>query len=422
MKRKKKSWDVSWYSMLLTSARAGGQLILVAVMAAVARDVGVSRFGSVVAAVSLATVLSGLIDFGAGSYWVREFSAGRLAVDELRKRSSSKVGVGFLTAVFLVGVSVVLSSGFYLFAGVLLLASVISQTSQILLIAGRRNVQLSVLVFVERAVLGIYFMFMTVLANAAPEFSLVGGYLVGALSLALLTTMIVPELRPSIELGAFKRTWAGAGYYGIATCLVSLQSLDVLIGGLVGGEIAVGVYGAVSRWTMPVMLVTQSFATLLNPIVSAAVDRDDVWRRMRNAIWIPFVSVVAAIVMALLAEPLVTSILGDAFVGSVTVLRWAALSAALSSMAQIAFTVLQARRREKVVAFGFALSVGSQLVLVAPLVYSLGALGLALAAVAGQGLLCVMLSGALLVAIRRGGRRVPAARGRRSAADPGNYV
>lgn len=395
---------LSRQALLLASARASGQLIMVAIQAVVARQIGVERFGVFASAFAMATVLSGLIDFGAGSYWVREFSAGRLSSAEFGRRSSGKICVGALVALVLLSAGILgLPFRLLALAAGVLIASVVSQTFQVMLIAAQKNTKLSTYALLERLVLGAVFSLLTWLSPLAPEFTFVVSYICASFTFAGLTSATVPQLLPNFREIAWQRTWAGARYYGLSTCLISLQSTDVLIGGAVGGPGVAGAYGAVSKWTMPITLATQSFSSLLNPIVSAAQDRHDVWRRMRKSVWLPAISVLAAVTMAVFAEPLVLFVLGRQFIESVGIMRLMALAAALSSIAQVAFTVLQARRRERVVALGLAVAVSTQLMLVAPLVQHFGALGLAVAAIAAQSVLCLVLGASLIGVLRTRG-------------------
>lgn len=392
---------LSQHALVFAAARAAGQLIMVAVHAVLARHIGVERFGVFTSAFALATVLSGLIDFGAGSYWVREYSAGRLSPPEFRSRSSGKICVGGLVASLLLFAGFVgLPLEFAVLVAGLLIASVVYQTSQVILIAAQNNTKLSILVLSERVVLGGVFLALASLSPLRTEISLVIAYMCSALVFISFTGLVVPELRPNFRDVAWRRTWHGTRYYGISTCLISLQSTDVVIGGAVGGQAVAGAYGAVSRWTMPINLATQAFASLLNPIASAAKDRHDVWQQMRKSLWLPGASVLVAVVMAVFAGPLVLLVLGSAFEDSVGILRLMALAASLSCLAQVASTVLQARRRERTVAAGLAAAVSVQLLLVAPLVHWLGSAGLAVAAVVAQSVLCLVLGIALIAILR----------------------
>lgn len=388
-------WTMSGLSrqaLLLAAARAAGQLIMVAVQAMLARAVGVERFGAFAGALALAVVLSGLIDFGAGSYWVREYSAGRLPAEEFRKRSSGKMLIGVFgsSILVLVGAWGIWRDLLFQAAG-LLMATVVYQTSQVSLVAARRNSLLSLLVLLERLILGGTFLILVVYSPLMPEFSLSAAYLLSGVSLAVAAGLLVPDLRPDTRNMAWRRTWKGARYYGISTVLVSLQSTDVLIGGAAGGPAIAGAYGAVSRWIMPISLATQSFTSLLNPVISSAKNRDEAWRLMRKSLWLPGLSFLAAALMAVLADPLVLLVLGSGFSESSTVLRLMAFAAAMSSISQVAATVLQARRRERIVAGGLTTAVVAQLLLVAPLVHRLGAIGLAVAFVVAQALLLGVL-------------------------------
>ena len=401
---RRRGGDLSRHALLLAGARGVGQVVIVGVQAVVARDVGLEGFGVFASGLAAATVLSGLIDFGAGSYWVREYSAGRLLADEFRVRSAGKLSVGGLVALGLLssGLFGVLPLKFAAIAAGLLVSSVTSQTFQVMLIASRKNVSLSLLALVERFILLVAFLVLWVAFKFASDVSLVVAYMCGSLALALLSRRSVMELAPVFRAPAWRRTWAGSGFYGLSTCLIALQSTDVLLAGAVSGPAPVGSYGSVSRWAVPISLATQAFASLLNPVVASAADRGDVWRRIRGSLWLPSLSVLAAVVMGTLAQPLVLLVLGTRYGDSVAVLRVVALAAALSSVAQIAFTILQARRQERLVAAGFGVAVFTQLGMVIPLVQRFGGLGLAISAAAGQFVLCFMLGSVLFIALKRG--------------------
>ncbi|MDI9628060.1 MAG: oligosaccharide flippase family protein [Acidobacteriota bacterium] len=378
-------------ALLLAAARAAGQLVMVVVQAVVAREIGASRFGVLASALALAATLSGFIDFGAGAYWIREVSSGRMTAEDFRSRSAGKIAVGLLIAcgLFVVGTSgvafalLVPASGF-------LLASVWSQTLQTALIAAGMNVRLSVIALIERLTLGFAFLFLS-RTSLSVEFVFVLAYLCGSAVTVWLASRSARHLRPDLRHVGWRRTWSGAGYYGLSTSLISLQSTDVLIAGAIAGQDVAGSYGAVARWTMPIVLASQAFAVLLNPVVASARDRLEVWKRLRGALWLPSLSIVSAIAMLIVAEPLILFVLGSGFQASVMTLRFLALAAGLSACSQVAFTVLQARGRERVAARALALSVSTQLALVAPLAQLMGAAGVALAALAGQGALLLVV-------------------------------
>lgn len=400
---RRKALGLSGQAFVLSLVRAVGQLIMVAVLAVVARQVGVDRYGLLASAFAAAALLAGIIDFGAGSYWVREYSSGRMSPAELQARSSGKICAGLLAALALIFLgSLFPSTRFLSLGGGLLAASTLTQTLQGLLIATRQNARLSLAALIERLVLAGAFLALTAAGAVAPEVAFVIAYISGSVAFVSYAWVPLREVRPSFRNISWQRTWAGAGYYGFSTCLISLQSADVLIGGAVGGQGAVGAYGAVARWTMPITLATQSFSTLLNPVASAAEGRHALWRVLRRSVWLPGVSMLVAVAVALLAGPIVPLILGDGFEESIPVLQFMALAAALSSVAQTAFTVLQARRRERIVALALATSVSTQLLLVAPLVVLFGATGLAVAAATGQCVLCLILGLAVCaILIRR---------------------
>lgn len=385
----------------LGAARAAGQLVMVVVFAVIARMAGVERVGFVTSAVAIATFLSGLVDFGAGSFWVREYASGRLSAAEFRSRSGGKVVAGTLLAtVVMVGNLFDFSPTLIVGAALLLISSVLSQTYQVVLVAAREAKSLIVLAVIERLALAFVFFLLVTLVGVAPEFAFYYGYLAGSLVFCALAARRMPMLRPSLQGLSWRSTWKGSGHFGLSKAIISLQATDVLLGATVGGPAVAGVYGAVARWTMPITLLTNSFVTMLTPNIAAAVDRKDTWRGLRGSLWLPGVTLVAAAVVLIFSKPAVLIILGKEFESSVPVLQLLVVAAALSSCAQVAISVLQARRREKVVSVALGGAVGIQLSLVVPLVHALGATGLAVAAVVGQALLCAALAGATLRILR----------------------
>ncbi|MDO5683369.1 MAG: polysaccharide biosynthesis C-terminal domain-containing protein, partial [Propionibacteriaceae bacterium] len=99
--------------------------------------------------------------------------------------------------------------------------------------------------------------------------------------------------------------------------------------------------------------------------------------------------VVLCLLMGLLAEPLVLLIMGEQYAASVPVLQILAIAVAIINVNQPLAGLLQARGHDKRVAFLLAAAVVTRLVVLVPLVWVLGAVGVALAFVMGESILLI---------------------------------
>lgn len=386
-------------AVLLAGATAVGQLLMVFVLASVGRQVGPAQLGVVAVSMGIATVGAGFVDFGANSYWLRELSAGRLANLEFRRRSGTKIMVGSLLSIAILTVCLVFPTSIsgYWGTGVILVSMVLLQTLQVAVRAEGRNIRLATITILDRAVLFIAYFLSTIFMNVRPETGFFLAYIGGSFVAAMLCwSTVKPELRPMFLKPTWLSTWHGSRYYGVSGLLITMQSLDVVIAASVGGQAVAGAYGAVSRWTQPIGLASNAFTSLLAPVVAKAESAVGVWHSIRGTLWLPAVSALVAIVMAIMAEPLILFLMGEDFRNSISVLRVLCAAAALSSASQVVFTVLQGRGRERHAAAIMVGGVGVQLALVGPLVHWYGAFGVAVASLVVQCLLLVLF----LMAVR----------------------
>lgn len=382
-----RSATLSFHALLFASSAATGQLIMLVVLAAIGREVGPARLGVVAVTLAIAAAAAGVVDFGANSYWLRELAAGRLPRREFGRRSGGKLAVAFAAAVLMV-VGALLFGPFvrpYWGIGLVFLGVVVAQTLQVAVKAVERNATFAMAVFVNRGVLGLCWVVLRFGAQLSPEASFYLSYLIGAGVDGWLCWRAVPrDMRPTIRGLSLRSAWSGTGSFGVSALLTTGQSLDTVIASAVGGQAVAGTYGAVNRWTQPVALATNAFSTLLAAVAAKARDTNDMVHMIRNSLWLIAVSITGALAMAVLAEPLVLLVMGEAFADSAPVLRVLGIGAAVSAVNTPLLVVLQSRGRERLVAGSLAISVSLQLALVAPLVALDGARGAALAFLVAQ--------------------------------------
>ncbi len=376
---------------------------MVAVLAILGREVGPARLGVVAVALALGAVLAGVLDFGANSYWLRELAAGRLTGSQFRRRSGTKLALGLVVSTVLVAGAVVVGPATrpYWGAGVVLLSVLWTQTLQVAVKAREHNTLLAAAVFAERLALGAAFFLMR--AVLVPETAFYLSYLIGGLVSVVLCWRAVPRgVRPTLRGPDLRTAWSGTHSFGAATLLTTGQALDTVVAAAVGGPAVAGTYGAVNRWTQPIALATNSFSVLLAAVVAKAQGTADAWDRVRHSLWLPGLSVLAALAMALLAEPRVRAGMGGEVAASAPGQPVLCAGAALNPASAPLLVGLQARGREKLVATALAVAVSLQLLAVAPLVAAYGAMGIAVAALLAQ----VVVLGAFLPAVLGPLRRI----------------
>lgn len=391
-------------SLLLSVFTVLGQIVVLGAFVLLGRQDGVVAVGHVTVSLGTATVLAGLIDLGANNLWVREIASGRMSADTYRERALAKILIGLLVgSVILVSCSTVPSLRPFLGTGMFTIAWVVAQTLQTGLRADGRNGHMAAAGVVDRLSFGLLFVTTTSITIIPPADRFAIAYVVGALvGGALCQLWTRPSLRLKSTKPAVRHVWRGGRYFGGYSVIISMQSLDVAIGSILAGPATAGVYGAVSRWTQPVMLPAASLSTVVKPVFARFGLSRQAWREVRGSLWLAGLSVVASLLVAALAEPLVSIIMGPNFLGSAPVLSQLAVAAALSSVAQPLTVALQFSGADRATFVIYAASIGLQLVGVAALVGSFGATGISLSRLAGQCLLLAGLVACVYLAARSG--------------------
>jgi O-antigen/teichoic acid export membrane protein len=200
--------------------------------------------------------------------------------------------------------------------------------------------------------------------------------------------------------------WPGEAGYGTFSLAVSLSLLDVALLGLAGGSAPAGVYGALSRWTQPVLLLSQTFSAAATPFIAGARSSSAAFRTIRGSLWIPALGFAVCLGMVALAPVAVPLLLGPAYRGAAPTLAILAAGAAAVVVCQPLATFLQARGHARLVGRSTMVTVLLQLGGVWLTAGSLGATGAALAYATSQVLLLLVLAAgcAALIPARRRSR------------------
>jgi len=281
--------------------------------------------------------------------------------------------------------------------GVLLVSTLSVLTVLVPLRADRRATAVGLLTVMSRSIAILLFLELVYLTRVDPRFALWVAIAVGDLCLVLY--VVLTEKR-YFRTGKFQlcNPWAGSRWYSLSSLSVSAQQLDLPIIAACAGSAAAGIYGAVNRWTQPITLTINAFASASAPFLAA-----EGFRAMRKQIirasWILLLAMMLCMAVIAIAPQLVVLLLGDGFADSATVLRWLAAGMILNSFVQPAIVALQARQYDRLAALILALSIGMQLTLVAVGAPQLGATsgGIAFAASQFFQFLCIITCYALII-------------------------
>lgn len=369
---------------LLLAAATGASQVLVAVLYLLAaRGVAPSEFGATVAGIALGTAAAGFIDFGTNNHWTRELARQTMTRDVFAGRLASKIAVAAVAAILWCVLTAVLVPDLHVWiAGPITVALVANQAHQVPLRSAARGELVAVVIVADRAFAATAF-FVLLATGVAPATALWLALSVGSLGAAVLGRRLTPA-RDRSGRARFRFPWRDAHYYGLTVVATSAQSLDLTLLSGVAGSASAGVYGAVSRWTQPMSLLSAAFSSALSPYAARSSDLRATWREVRRAVWMPLAAIGLALVIFFAAPFVVDLLLGGPYAGSAAVLQVLALVVIPSIVCQPLVVVLQSMRRDRFVAIIMLVAAIGQLILVALLARGSGALGAAYAALIAQ--------------------------------------
>jgi O-antigen/teichoic acid export membrane protein len=392
---------VGGQAVFLAVSTGVGQVLIALVYIFAARDSDPMTLGLAVAAIALGTSAAGFIDFGTNSHWVREIARGSMDAVELGKRLSGKlVAATALGALWAVVTTVLLPTTHLWIAAPVMVALLANQSSQVPLRADARGDRVAMVIVADKIVAaGVFFVLIVVGADPITVLwmAIVAGSLVAA---GLGWILAAKDRRPVLAVSRRTNPWTDAGYFGLAGLANSAQALDLPLLSVVGGSAAAGLYGAVNRWTQPMSLLASAFASASAPFVARSKNIVAAWHHLRRGLWMPLAAIALSLLVFAGAPWIVPFLLGDAYAGSVDVLRILALVSIPSIIIQPVIVALQALGRDRYVAFAMSGAVIVQLLLVAVLGGMLGAWGAAIASLVTQVLLLVAFATAVWVEYR----------------------
>lgn len=398
-------------ALLVAAGTALSQVLTAAAFVVAARDVRPDQFGYMVALLTVVPVLTQALDWGAQANLTRRLSSQVVDGGHYRAWMRRRATVFAAPAMGLAGLVIVLNvppivwlgSCLYLWTlGIVQPARAWPQVQHRFgTIASGKVLGRAVTLAVTVAALGVS-------AEAVSAAALLPwGMALGSAVEALFLARFWPP-RTGQRVTAWQM-WKGGGRIGVASLLGMAQQLDAAIVAAVAGVAQAGVYGAVSRWVAPLMLPSLAVGEVLYPRFASSTGREglrDAWRGARPVL---VLSVAAAVLAAVVADPLTRLLLGEAYAGSATVLVLLALGTIPLVFAAPVFTLLVARGHDREALASRAFGSGTALVLLPVLAYAFGASGAAVALAAGNTLFVTSCCAFAVARLRRGSATRPVA-------------
>ncbi|MFJ6284410.1 lipopolysaccharide biosynthesis protein [Pseudarthrobacter oxydans] len=390
--RRKPQRGLLTQALLLAFSTALGQVIVAVLYICTARIEGPEAFGPVVAAIAVGSTLAGFIDFGSNSFWVRQIATSKMDLMTLGNGITGKLAMACIICLIWGTANAIVAPALQLWiAAPIAISIVLSQSFAVPLRAAGRSDLVAVGAIVDRAAAAIFYTFLLILgveASLALWTCLTAGPVIAS---ALTRWVLSGALKPQMRLILRHNPWKGSRHYGLSSAAVSAQTLDLTIMNLIAGPTAAGLYGAVNRWTQPMTLLAGAFTTSSAPIVARAASWKQAWPQVRRSAWLLAGAVLTCIIVALLADPLVTVLVGPEYDDSGGILQVLALGTIGAVLNLPVASFLQSLGRDRVVSAIITTGVVVQLALVACLSLQYGALGASLAFCVLQGLILISL-------------------------------
>lgn len=359
------------------------QLLVSVLYILTARAMRPDEYGLIISSISLGIAIAGFTDFGANQYWVRELASQRLSHEALNARASTRFAI-VLTLALATAIFTLTFAPAFLATAVLLLSTSTVQTVLVPLRAIQRSESIGWLVILGRAISLTIFFALTHL-QLSPAVALWASLALGDLLLIAFAYAVTPaEYRLQFEVSLAMNPWSGTKWYALSVVSTSAQQLDLPIVATVAGPGAAGIYGGVNRWTQPMLVAIGAFGSAAAPFIAATPQLRAVRTQLLRASWILIAAIGLSLTVFIAAPWLVTSILGEDFATSVPVLRVISIAMLLNAVTQPLLMTLQARKFDRLVAAILALTVTTQLIIVAVLAPKFGALGAGLGVLVAQ--------------------------------------
>jgi O-antigen/teichoic acid export membrane protein len=395
---KSKGRSLAGQSFTLAMATAIAQILYVVLTTMVVSQSAPHEFGTIAIALGSGGFLAGLMDFGFTSLSIRELAAQRMEVAQYWQKLATKLGF-----VIAIGAAVVLAgtllSGPELGGAIAAVALGRSVVTGVNVPSSARQDfrRVSNVIMAERAVSLILFLLVFFILGVPAVESFWISTCLGSATASLLGLSFAYRDGDLPRRLSGSHPWKGVAGYSTFSLAISAGMLDVALLGLYGGGSQAGLYGAVARWTQPVMLLSQAFSAAIAPTVGRASTSRAAFEVVRPFFWVPSLGVIACATMVILSPIAVPLLIGPEYIDSGQVLVVLTIGAAVVLVNQPLATFMQARGYDRLVGVAAAATVALHLGLVALTAKSFGAVGTAISYTVSQVTLTVILTVAAVI-------------------------
>jgi O-antigen/teichoic acid export membrane protein len=374
-----------------------------------ARDLGPAPFGAAMGVVGVATFLATLLDFGGAAGATRDLAP--LLADAARYMKDFGAR---LTTVLL---SILLSGAWWITAPTSLrllglclpLASLVAfeQFAIAPLRARSMNVLVATVLTVDKLITILLVLLASREGLLTPVLLLLilcSGAAVGAVvAVAVESGSVIGAARGRLK-PRMRLPWSGTRNLGIGGVATGAQFLDAELIKSIAGAAQAGQYAAVARWSAPIGMISTALSLSMYPVLVTAKSDVDAWRRLRSGLRLLVLPALGLVALALMADRVVTFLLGTQYLPSIEVVRVLAIGLLAAMVNQPLTSMLQARRAEHLTAAILVVGVLLQLTLILILSSRWGSLGAALAFAVAQFSILVLLMTAVLHLLSRPGK------------------
>lgn len=355
--------SVSTQTTLLSLGTAISQAITAILFIVTARTSHVEVFGLVATSIAGGIVAAGLLDFGFNSLLTRELASGRVSMTSFNSRAKSKLLIGLFVSVLWFASTI--QFGIYQAASSLVFLSVLTfQTVLVPLRADSRSFPITMLFILERTSAMTLFFALTSLGIVHVQ-SLIIALLTGTCIASSSALMILAKAEKNEDKRkGLAWPWHGTKGYGLSSFANSMQQLDLPLLAAFAGPTMAGIYASVSKWTQPLGIVANAFATAATPFIAKSSSTRAAIQDVKKSFWLILLACCGSAFMIPLAPFIVDLLLGKAYAGSVEVLQLLAFGTIPAILNQVLATGMQARSYDRQVAIISISGVALQLLLI----------------------------------------------------------
>jgi O-antigen/teichoic acid export membrane protein len=388
------------------AADVGSKIVSLAFFLVIARELGSAAFGVFTFGLSFAALVTVLAGLGQDAILTREVAADRRLVN---RYFSNTLALKLIVAVpvVLVALAVMTLSGVdartrtvAILLSVAVLVELLTATSFAVLQAYERLAFLPVVIVFQRfftAGVGIAAMVAGAGIEAVAAIYLLGSMLAFVLALVLQFRRVV---RPRLVLdpSGWWPLMRVAIPVGVALIFqLTLFRADIVILQVLDTEQAVGQYGAAYRLFESTLFVSWAVGAAIYPVIARSEAQTEIVRSVfeRAVKLVVAITLPAALVGGILAQPIVQLLYGAEFEPSVRALQLLAPAIVLCSVTHVTAVLLLAEHRERTIAIVYAIVAAANIAANFALIprYSLNAA--AAITTMSEVLLCVLMLGYL---------------------------